>query len=170
MNKFSIKEYLEIIRIGITNEDYKQISNNKLFKILREKGIFIEKNGFKNVPNNKVREAKLFDYEKNYYEAENKWNLKPLITEKGAVWLTQNLFKSGYIKSEVDFKIAYSNSNWTECDTTFLLNNLLNEKYIFQYNSNSNKEWYGISSNLKIEVLHNIKNKGYKIRYNTKIN
>lgn len=164
MKKFSIREYVSILKFGISNEDYNNIKNNKLFEILRDKGIFIEKDGFKNVPSDKVIECLLFDYEKKHYKPENKWYLKPIITEKGAIWLTQGLYKSEYIKTNVDFKdiLEKSITNWNECDLSFLMNNILNNKYIFQYNSN---DWKDITPSTKIEMLINIQNNNYKIRY-----
>ena len=168
MKKFSIREYVSILKFGISNEDYNNIKNNKLFEILRDKGVFIEKDGFKNVPSDKVIEYGLFDYEKNYYEPENKWYVKPLITDKGGSWLTEALYKSGYIKTEVNFNEILNkyNNDWYMCDFNFLMNNILDNKYMFQYSAGIKNDWNVISMSNKIEVLYNIKVKGYKVRYN----
>lgn len=168
MNNLSIREYINVLRTSMPDEDYRNISNNKLFEILRDRGILIEKDGLKNVPNNQMYKNGLFDGEKKYYEAENKWSFKPLITKEGCIWLTKNLYKAGYIKTKVDFLEAYNrwNNSWELCDIKFLLNHLLDsDKYIFQYNKNTGNEWYSISVGAKIETLFNIKNKNYKIRY-----
>ncbi|HEY8890542.1 MAG TPA: hypothetical protein VIM70_09835 [Clostridium sp.] len=149
----TIREYLEYIRTQIPEADYKNISGNKLFDILRLRKTFIEVDGFNNVPNDLVQQHGLFT---------GKWNYQPLVTEKGVKWLTNGLVEKKYIT------ILDKPKDYNECTFNWIIKNISNEKYLIEYKK-SNGVWYTLSYKYsKLNTLIKIIKNSSECRYSLK--
>ena len=148
----TIREYLEYIRPLITETDYKNISGNKLFEILRGRKIFVNVDGLNNVPNDLVQKNGLFTGRRNF-------TYQPLVTEKGEKWLTKGLVEKRYIT------ILDKPKDYNKCTFSWIIENISNEKYLIQY-KNSNEEWWTLSyENSKLKTLIQIKKYRSECRY-----
>jgi len=155
----TIREYLEYIRPMINESDFKNISGNKLFEILRQRNILIESDGFNNVPNNIMQHEGLLTGEKKFYDESNKWNYKLLITDKGTEWITKGLIQYNFI-SLIDKPL-----NYIKCDFQWIINNIDDTKYLIQY-KNYNDIWCVLSGkSSKLSTLINIKKNNSECRY-----
>lgn len=149
----SIRGYLEYIRTQISEDDYKNISGNKLFDILRNRKILVEADGFNNVPNDLVQENELFT---------GKLNYQPLVTEKGIKWLTKGLVEKKYIT------ILDKPKDYNDCSFNWIIENISNEQYLIQY-KHSSGVWYTLSyENSKLNTLIKIKKYKNECRYSLK--
>lgn len=160
-NTISMQQFLNEIIPKITPMSFENIKGNKIFEVLRDRKIFIEHEGFKNYPSQKVQDKGLFTYEKRFIDKDNKWYIKPLLTQIGSEWLVKKLVQANIIE------LTKENVEWIKCSSIdWIIDNADNKSYLIQY-KNYKGEWFTFTEGCEIKTLINIKRNNRECRYCT---